>query len=256
MQYVVLYNGRKLLYTEAHKAVYCMVDSAFLFCLDISVFLDKLGYVMNPYDICCMDKMINGAQCTIVRHVNYIKANCIDTEVLTELIKLMQYKYGKYAPLTMTRGNVHEYLGMTIDLSQKGKVIISIIGYILKMFSLLPEKIQQDISKGKTTPASENLFTVNEENPVKLSEKDRVLVHSSTAQLLFLGKRARPDVQTPVAFLCTRVKVSDEDDSKKLERVMGYLYGTLYISLILGTDNSGNIYCWKDGAHAVHQYMK
>ena len=83
-----------------------------------------------------------------------------------------------------------------------------------------------------------------------------MLVHSSTAQLLFLGKRARPDVQTPVAFLCTRVKVSDEDDYKKLEGVMGYLYGTLYIPLILGTDKSGNIYWWKDGAHTVHQDMK
>ena len=40
--------------------------------------------------------------------------------------------------------------------------------------------MQQDTRKGKTTPASENLFTVNEENPVKLSEKDVVLVHSST----------------------------------------------------------------------------
>ena len=37
---------------------------------------------------------------------------------------------------------------------------------------------------------------------------------------------------------------------------MGYLYGTLYIPLILGTDNIGNIYWWKDGAHAVHQDMK
>ena len=70
------------------------------------------------------------------------------------------------------------------------------------------------------------MFTVNKENPVKLSDKDRVLVHSSNARFLFLGKRARPDVQTPVAFLCTRVKVYDEDDYNKLEQVMEYMYGT------------------------------
>ena len=130
------------------------------------------------------------------------------------------------------------------------------IDYILKIFSLLTEKMKQDISKGKKTPTSENLFTVNEEKSVKLIEKDRLLVHSSTEKLLFLGKRARPDMQTPVAFLCIRVKVSDEDDYKKIERVMGYLYGKLYIPLILGTNKSGNIYWWKDGAHAVHQDMK
>ena len=86
------------------------------------------------------------------------------------------------------------------------------------MFKLLPEKMQRDIKKVKITPAGDNLFTVNEEDPVLLNEKDRVLVHSSTARLLFLGKRARPDIQTVIAFLCTGVKVADKDFYKKLER--------------------------------------
>ena len=115
-------------------------------------------------------------------------------------------------------------MGMTIDLTRKGKVMILMIEYILRMFELLPEKMQRDIKKGKTTPAGDNLFTVNEENPVSLNKKDRVLVHSTTVRLLFLGKRSRPDIQTVIAFLCTRVKVADEDDYKKLEKVMGYLY--------------------------------
>ena len=172
---------------------------------------------MNPYGIFCMNKMINRLQCTIVWYADDIKAIHIDTEVLTELVKLMQVNYGKHAPLTMTREKVHEYLGMTIDLSQKVKVMISMIDYILKLFSLLPDRTQQDIMKGKTTPASDNLFTVNEENPVKLSGKYRVLVHNSSAVLLLLGNQARTDVQIPIAFLCTRGKVSYEDDYKKLE---------------------------------------
>ena len=40
------------------------------------------------------------------------------------------------------------------------------IDYILNMFSFLPDKMQQDIMKGKTAPESDNMFTVNEENPV------------------------------------------------------------------------------------------
>lgn len=99
---------------------------------------------------------------------------------------------------------------------------------------LLPEKMQKGVKKGKVSPAVDNLFTVNEEDPVVLSEKDRVLlVHSVRARLLFLGKRARPDIQTPIAFLFTRVKVADEDDYKELERVMVYLYAILYMHLIL-----------------------
>ena len=134
--------------------------------------------------------------------------------------------------------------------------MISMIEYIIRMFELLPEKMQRDIKKGKTNQATDNLFTVNEENPELLDEKDCVLVHSSTARLLFLEKRARPDIQTVIAFLCMRVKVADVDDYKMLERVMAYLYKTLYMPLILGTDKSGNIHWYKDGAHAVHPNMR
>ena len=65
-EYVVLENGKRVLYTEAHKAVYGMVDSAFLFWLELSGFLEKKGYEMNPYDICCMKIIVNGKQCTVV----------------------------------------------------------------------------------------------------------------------------------------------------------------------------------------------
>ena len=83
MQYAVLENGRKVLYAEVHKAVYGMLDSDLLFWMDLSGLLEKQGYVMNPYDICCMNKMINGAQCNIVWHVYDIKASHIYTELLT-----------------------------------------------------------------------------------------------------------------------------------------------------------------------------
>ena len=79
--YVVTENGRKVLYTKAHKAVYGMVDSAFLFWLDLSGFFEKQGFVMNPYDICCMNKMINGKQCTVVWHVDDINGSHVDQEV-------------------------------------------------------------------------------------------------------------------------------------------------------------------------------
>jgi hypothetical protein len=71
-----------------------------------------------------------------------------------------------------------------------------------------------------------------------------------------LSQRARPDVQTATSFLCTRVKEADTDDCKKLARVMQYLRATKYLPLILGTDESGNIYWYKDGAHAVHRDMR
>ena len=129
--YVVTEKRRKVLYTEAHKAVYGMVNSAFLFLLDLIGFLEKQGLVMNPYVICCMNKMINGNQSTAVWHVENITGSHVEQEVLDELTKVLEKQYTKIAPLKVHKGDIHKSLGMTINLSKKEKVMLSMIEYII-----------------------------------------------------------------------------------------------------------------------------
>ena len=250
--YVTTEKGKKVLYAEAAKAIYGMVDSAYLFWLYLSSYLSEHGFEMNPYDVCCMNKVINGKQCTIVWHVDDLKISHVDPEVVTEMIKILEKEFAKHKPLTVRRGDLHDYLGMTIDFSNIGQVMVTMIDMIEKMLEELPE----DMNGIKHTPAQEHLFKVNDEDPIKLEESKRVIFHRFTAMLLFLSQRARPDVQTATSFLCTRVKEADTDDYKKLARVMQYLRATKYLPLILGTDGSGNIYWYKDGAHAVHRDMR
>jgi hypothetical protein len=69
-----------------------------------------------------MNKDINGSQCTILWHVDDLKISHADPEVVTEMIDLLEKEFGKKAPLTKTRGKVHEYLVMTIDFSVPVKV--------------------------------------------------------------------------------------------------------------------------------------
>ena len=71
-----------------------------------------------------------------------------------------------------------------------------------------------------------------------------------------LCKRARPDIQTAVAFLTTRVMAPDEDDCKKLARVMRYLQGTKTMPLTLEADNLQLVKWWIDGAFATHRDMR
>ena len=55
-------------------------------------------------------------------------------------------------------------------------------------------------------------------------EEDRAQVfHTFVAKTLFLCKRARPDLQTTVAFLTTRVRAPSEDDNKKVIRMMQFI---------------------------------
>ena len=147
---------------------------------------------------------------------------------------------------------------MTIDFSEKGKVMITMIDFIEKVLEEIPE----DMKGEKHSPAQEHLFKVieegGEEGGVRLEEKECVIVRRNTARLLFLSQRARTDAQTATSFLCTRVKEADTDDYKKLARVVQYLRATKYLPLILGADISGNIlyYWYKDGVHAVHYNMR
>jgi hypothetical protein len=71
------------------------------------------------------------------------------------------------------------------------------------------------------------------EDPVPLNKELAEFFHHVVAQLLFLCKRARPNNQTTISFLCTRVKQFDADDYKKLSHVIQYLWGTLNLNLTL-----------------------
>jgi hypothetical protein len=150
------------------------------------------------------------------------------------------------------RGKVHDYLGMTLDYSIEGKVQIRMVDYIENMLMELPV----DMDGESATPAPNHLFKVNLENPVMLDKEQADMFHHNVAKLLFLCKRARPDIQTAVAFLCTRVKGPDTDDYKKLTRVMKYLRATTNMPLLLEADNINVMKWWVDASFAIHPDMK
>jgi hypothetical protein len=84
--------------------------------------LRSWGFVINPYDCCVANKEINGSQCTIIWHVDDLKISHFDPTVVTDVIQMLSDEFGKEAPLTIRRGHVHDYLGMTLDFSVPGKV--------------------------------------------------------------------------------------------------------------------------------------
>ena len=141
---------------------------------------------------------------------------------------------------------------MIIDFSDPGNVTFTMIDYIHKMLEGIPEDM-----KGETvSSAAHHLFTVNEDDPILLCEKDAIMFHHNTAKLLFLSKRAHPDIQLAVAFLCTRVQNPDTDDYKKLAKVMKYLESTIGLPLILAMDEKKVVEWYVDAAFAVHNDMK
>ena len=65
---------------------------------------------------------------------------------------------------------------------------------------MLEELPEEWLSGGSGTPANNHMFSVEPESE-KLSKKDAVFFHHNVANLLFLLKRARPDMQPTITFL-------------------------------------------------------
>ncbi len=57
----------------------------------------------------------------------------------------------------------------------------------------------------------------------KLNKEQAEAFHHTVYQLLFAVNRARQDIETAVSCLTTRVRDPDEDDWKKLVRVLKYI---------------------------------
>jgi hypothetical protein len=150
--------------------------------------------------------MIDGEKCTVLWHVDDLKISHVREDVNTDIIKKINEKFGKEDPITITRGKVHYYLGMTLDYSEKGKVKIKMLDYVDNMLADLPAEMDGEAS----SPAANHLLTVNDDK-TKVDEKKAHLFHTYVANTLFLCKRERPDLQTAVAYLSTRVKSCDED---------------------------------------------
>ena len=250
--FVTYERGEMVLYVELLKALYGTVRAARLFWEKLSGVLKKWGFEANPYDACVVNKEINGKTCTIIWHVDDLKISHVESKVVDTVIEMLEATFGKEAPMSKSRGKVHDYLGMVLDFRERKVLGVDMSKYIRAMIDEMP----RDMRGRARTPAAAHLFNINETNPVLLDEEKQELFHHMVMQLMYLSQRGRPDLRTAVSFLCTRVYTPDMDDYKKLRRVMQYLQATVNLKLRLSCDGSGVIKWWVDASYAVHPNMR
>ena len=59
-------KGELVLYVEAHNALYGIMKAALLFYIKFVENLKSVGFQLNPYDPCVANKIMDGAQLTVV----------------------------------------------------------------------------------------------------------------------------------------------------------------------------------------------
>jgi hypothetical protein len=223
--------------------------------------LTDIDFVINPYDPCVANKMIKGEQMTICFHVDDCKLSHRKRKVMDRMIKYLHQEYESIfedgsGAMTVSRGKVHKYLGMTLDYTVRGRVKISIMfDHIIEILTTF-DKAEPKGGGTKSSAAPENLFTVNEDCE-KLQPNKAVEFHNLVAKTLYATKRAsRPDTCTAIAFLTTRVRARDKDDWTKLVHLMKYIRGTQTMPLILSANGSGILKWWVDASFVVHPNMR
>ena len=102
--------------------MYGTVDAANLFYDSLSSFLtDKLKFKKNAYDPCVVNRVIENKQCTIMWHVDDLQISHANLQVVSSIIEARTKEYGDIMPLTISRGKVHDYLGMVLIIQRKDR---------------------------------------------------------------------------------------------------------------------------------------
>jgi hypothetical protein len=224
------------------KALYGTIQAGKLWNDMISTDLKQAGFQQHPLDPCIFFKIEGQKKVFITLYVDDLLVTSTHQSLLESTYNLLIHKYKS---VTRINGSIHNYVGMTYDFSESGSVKITMEKYIdeiIKEFNIQDEY---------TSPATDHLFQVKDRNN-DINTIDNDKFHRGVAKLLYIAKRVRPDILCAVNFLSTRIQCADEDDVKKLHRVIGYLKHTRNIGIVLSPKAMLSVDASIDASHAVH----
>ena len=248
-EYLPFMRADGTLVVKLKKALYGCVESARLWYEHLARDLHQLGYTVNPHDCCVFNRVeeSTGKQTTLVIHVDDVMITASSEEKLSNVISEIE---SIYPDLSIHRGRVIEYIGMKFDFRDRGKVKITMPGYVDEVLAEV-----DDLPGEVKTPASPDLFTVNESSE-RLSSDDKERYHSLVAKLLYLAKRVRPDLLVAISFLSKRVQCPTRQDWRKLVKALKYLRGTRTYGIVLEASKHLAVMAWIDAAYGVHANMR
>jgi len=235
------------------KALYGCIQSAKAWFDKLSSDLKSLGFVANPTDPCVFNRTESdsGQQTTIVAHVDDLLITGADDKIVDYVIEQLDSLYSDSdAKITIQRGRRLEYIGMIFTFNDNRTVSITMDGFVDDFLLGV-----DDIPGTESAPANKTLFTVRANaTPLDIAHRERF--HSIMAKILYLAKRVRPDLLVSVAYLIRRVQCSDEDDWKKLCRLVRYIRGSRTLGIRLAGDSHLSVTAYVDASYGVHHDMK
>ena len=97
--------------------IYGTLFAAIIFYTKLSKHLTDHGFRQNKYNMCTLNKIVNGEKITSQFHVDDLKVLHKDHAVLDVFLNDLRSEIGQEIELMENKGLVHEYLCITIDYS-------------------------------------------------------------------------------------------------------------------------------------------
>ena len=144
--------------------------------------LQKMGFVLNPYNPCIANCIIEGSQCTVAWYIDENKIlPHVNPDVVTTIVENIEEQFDK---MTVTRGR-----------KQQNTTVISMKEYLCE--SIIESNL--NIVREAATTATRELFEVNEKS-TRWLVGGPPLFHSVVSKLLYVTIRARMVCCWPLDF--------------------------------------------------------
>jgi hypothetical protein len=230
------------LYAQMMKAMYGCVQASLLWHRLLVKVLKEIGFEQCQVDPCVM-RLVDGLFVNVILiYVDDLLLFATKRVVNMVLQKLKD----KFQWLTVERGIITmSFLSMQLVFGQE-YIIIDMVFYLEKILDGIKGLNRQSL------PGTRNVFQVDKD-AVLLTSEEAGFFHTITAKLLYLAKRARPDILTVISFLCTRVKEPTVEDNDKLRHLLGYLHGTRGQVLTINKPRDDQLVMYVDAAYALHE---
>ena len=226
------------------KALYGLVESSALWYEEIKLFLKQCGYSVHPSDQGIFQKNIGKDVITVCLWVDDFLGWSSCRGLVQELENAVRAKYGD---ARFDDSDVLNYIGMTISQPMHGVIIIKQVEYTKKIVKLAGVKNTSDSPNHPSLMNSK--LSVDDADGGDCIDRGTYL--SLLMSAMYLAKRARPDILTPVCILSSRAQEPTTNDMKCLMRVFGYLKGTTDLGLVVKPD-SLLLHYWVDASYNLH----
>ena len=110
-EFLVMKRVQKILHVQLDKALYGCVQLALLWYELYSSNLKYMGFDLNPYNMCVANANIDVKHCTVCWYLGDNKIIHVNPKVVDKVIETIEGNFGK---MPQTRGDKHNFLGMSI----------------------------------------------------------------------------------------------------------------------------------------------